>query len=277
MGRCIPTKAPPAPVPSLSPRCTSTCRVSRAEGGASPSRTRISRLQRQASEQGAAGQPLSEFREVEQVLEGWQRQEGAPKLLEQDDLEGSVIDHPALHPSGTELQRKKEVEEALKLVNAAMKAAEGQLDDIPNLPSARLKRKVTTRTYPHLPAAIHKPPTGQAVHYNMYTPAVCICFLLHCIPHARRLQEELVAEILPSAGERGVCFCLQTPEWVRALLSVVKLVALSSAAIFSHACGPAVQLASSAAVGAVLGYSGLRKGSLSKSGAATSTHLRPAC
>ena len=31
-----------------------------------------------------------------------------------------------------------------------MKAAEGQLDDIPNLPSARLKRKVAVRSFTHL-------------------------------------------------------------------------------------------------------------------------------
>ena len=71
---------------------------------------------------------------------------------------------------------------------------------------------------------------------------------------------------------------MQTPGWISALLSVIKVVALSSAAVFSHACGPAVQLASSAAVGAVLGYSGLRKGSLSKSGDALhSSHLLLAC
>ena len=61
---------------------------------------------------------------------------------------------------------------------------------------------------------------------------------------------------------------VQTPGWVSTLLSLVMLIVLSSAAIFSNACGPAVQLTSSAAVGAVLGYTGLRKGSLSKSGAA---------
>ena len=49
-------------------------------------------------------------------------------------------------------------------------------------------------------------------------------------------------------------------------MSVARLLALSYLAIASHACGPAVQLASSAAVGAFLGYSGLRKGSLSRSG-----------
>ncbi len=70
---------------------------------------------------------------------------------------------------------------------------------------------------------------------------------------------------------------MQTPAWVSALLSVLKLVVLSFAAIFSHACGPAVQLSSSAAVGAVLGISGLKKGSLSKSGAALCSHLLLAC
>lgn len=44
---------------------------------------------------------------------------------------------------------------------------------------------------------------------------------------------------------------------------------LSVLAIWSHACGPVVQLASAAAVGALLGYTGLKKGSLSKSGVCT--------
>lgn len=60
--------------------------------------------------------------------------------------------------------------------------------------------------------------------------------------------------------------CMQAPRWQRAVISVARLLALSCLAIASHACGPAVQLASSAAVGAFLGYSGLRKGSLSRSG-----------
>ena len=67
-------------------------------------------------------------------------------------------------------------------------------------------------------------------------------------------------------GAKGMV-CMQTPKWVSALQSLLKFTVLSSAAIFSHACGPAVQLISSATVGAVLGYSGLKKGSLSKSGA----------
>ena len=184
MGRCIPTKAPPSPFPGLSPRHISICRASQAEASASISRTRISRLQRQASEQGAAGQPLSELREVEQVLEGWQKEERAPELPEQDDLRGPVIDHPALLPSVTEPQRKKEVEEALKLVDAAMKAAEGQLDNIPNLPSARLKRKVSTRTLLYLTHAPPKPPIRPAVHSKMRMPTVCICCLLLCILRA---------------------------------------------------------------------------------------------
>ena len=111
----------------------------------SPSRNRISRLQRQASEQGATGQPYSEFREVEQVLEGWQKEDF--ERSEQHGIKSPVIDTSVVHPPRTELQRKKEVEEALKLVNAAMKAAEGQLDDIPNLPSARLKRRVAIRSW----------------------------------------------------------------------------------------------------------------------------------
>ena len=44
---------------------------------------------------------------------------------------------------------------------------------------------------------------------------------------------------------------------------------LSVLAIWSHACGPVVQLASAAAVGALLGYTGLKKGSLSMSGVYT--------
>lgn len=60
---------------------------------------------------------------------------------------------------------------------------------------------------------------------------------------------------------------MQAPKWLGGVLSVVRIALLSILAISSHACGPAVQLASSAAVGALLGFSGLKKGSLSKSGA----------
>lgn len=161
MGRCVPSNAPPVAPASLSYRHISTCPGLRAEGFASPSRTRISRLQRQASEQGGAGQPYSEFREVEEVLQGWQKGVSTPQPSEQNDVKYPVIDTSVVHPSRTELQRKKEVEEALKLVNAAMKAAEGQLDDIPNLPSARLKRKVAIRSWHHLALALLMP--GQAV------------------------------------------------------------------------------------------------------------------
>ena len=78
------------------------------------------------------------------MLESWQREERASESPAQDSLGGPVVEASELHPSRAELQRKKEVEEALKLVDAAMKAAEGQLDTIPNLPSARLKRKVAS-------------------------------------------------------------------------------------------------------------------------------------
>ena len=146
MRRCVPTNAPPSARASTFYRHSSTCRGLRAEDSVSPSKNRISRLKRQASEQGAVGQPYSEFSEVEQVLDGWQKERSTSDRPEQDGISSPVIDTSVVHPSRTELQRKKEVEEALNLVNAAMKAAEGQLDDIPNLPSARLKRKVATRS-----------------------------------------------------------------------------------------------------------------------------------
>ena len=154
MGRCVTAKAPPSPLPNLLQRNISTCRASRPKGSAFPDRTRTSRLKRQASEQSAAGQPYSELREVEQVLEGWQKEEQTPQSSEQQALRGTVIDTSIVHPSRTELQRQREVAEALKLVDAAMKAAEGQLGDIPNLPSARLKRKVAVNTFSHLLLAL---------------------------------------------------------------------------------------------------------------------------
>ena len=66
---------------------------------------------------------------------------------------------------------------------------------------------------------------------------------------------------------------MQRPQWVNALVSGARIILLSVLAIWSHACGPVVQLASSAAVGALLGYTGLKKGSLSKSG----IHLLRCC
>ena len=138
MKSCGPRHGPPSPPLSPLSRPRLIGRASQAECFASPSRTRVSRLQRLASEQGAPVNPAADLREVEQALETLHR-EGTESSGRQ---RGPVIDTPSLDPTRTELERQKEVERALKLVDAAMKAAEGQLDDIPNLPSARLKRKV---------------------------------------------------------------------------------------------------------------------------------------
>ena len=135
MKSCGPGHGPPSP--PLSPLSRPRL-VGRASQAAAPSRTRVSKLQRLASEQGAPVNPSAELREVEQAFENLHREETESSVRQR----GPVIVTPSLDLTRTELERQKEVERALKLVDAAMKAAEGQLDDIPNLPSARLKRKV---------------------------------------------------------------------------------------------------------------------------------------
>ena len=49
-------------------------------------------------------------------------------------------------------------------------------------------------------------------------------------------------------------------------MSAARTGALLAAAVLCHAYGPAVQLCSAVVVGAAMGYSGYRKGSLSASG-----------
>ena len=76
------------------------------------------------------------------VLESWRQEEAQTKQSSQGRASGPIIDTPPLDLSKTEQERQREVERALRLVDAAMKKAEGQLTHIPNLPSARLRRKV---------------------------------------------------------------------------------------------------------------------------------------
>jgi hypothetical protein len=76
------------------------------------------------------------------VLESWNREESRSSGSGQSSSVRSVTETPSLDPTKTELQRQKEVERALKLVDAAMRAAEGQLDHITSLPSARSTSKV---------------------------------------------------------------------------------------------------------------------------------------
>lgn len=73
------------------------------------------------------------------MLESWRREEAISRSSA--GSRDPVIDTPAQKASKTEAERQKEVERALRLVDAAMKTAEGQLDSITTLPSARLKRK----------------------------------------------------------------------------------------------------------------------------------------
>ncbi|CAK0740920.1 hypothetical protein CVIRNUC_001287 [Coccomyxa viridis] len=196
MRRCIPTEGPPSfPLRPLL-RHKHHGHTSHCEVAASPSKSYPSKVR--ASERGAAGES-AELGEVRTVLESWRQEEAQATHSSQGGESGSILDTPSLDLSKTEQERQREVERALRLVDAAMKKAEGQLTHIPNLPSARLRRK--------------------------------------------------------------------RPQWVNALVSGARIILLSVLAIWSHACGPVVQLASSAAVGALLGYTGLKKGSLSKSGA----------
>ena len=61
---------------------------------------------------------------------------------------------------------------------------------------------------------------------------------------------------------------LQLPQWLRSALAAARTSALLGAAVLCHAYGPALQIGSAIFVGAALGFSGYRKGSLSASGAA---------
>ena len=76
------------------------------------------------------------------MLESWRQEEAQAKHSSQGGARGPIIDTPSLDLSKTEQERQREVERALRLVDAAMKKAEGQLTHIPDLPSARLRRKV---------------------------------------------------------------------------------------------------------------------------------------
>ena len=58
----------------------------------------------------------------------------------------------------------------------------------------------------------------------------------------------------------------QVPPLVWAAMSAARTAALLAAAVLCHAYGPAVQIGSAVVVGAAMGYSGHRKGSLSASG-----------
>lgn len=80
------------------------------------------------------------------MLESWRQEEAQAERSPHGGAGGPIIDTPSLDPTKTELERQREVERALRLVDVAMKKAEGQLTHIPNLPSARLRRRVS----PHL-------------------------------------------------------------------------------------------------------------------------------
>ena len=78
------------------------------------------------------------------VLESWRQEEAQATHSSQGEASEPIIDTSSLDLNKTEQERQREVDRALRLVDAAMKKAEGQLTHIPNLPSARLRRKVTT-------------------------------------------------------------------------------------------------------------------------------------
>ena len=52
--------------------------------------------------------------------------------------------------SKSEEEKAKEVREALRRVKSALQSAEAKLDDIPNLPSAQIKREVPLSSFLHM-------------------------------------------------------------------------------------------------------------------------------
>ena len=144
MRGCIPTQGPPSFSSRPLLRRKHHENTSQRDTAASPSKSYPSRVR--ASQRSAAGES-AELGEVRTVLESWRQEEAQAQQSPQGGASGPIIDTPSLDLSKTEQERQREVERALRLVDAAMKKAEGQLTHIPNLPSARLRRKVSQRPW----------------------------------------------------------------------------------------------------------------------------------
>lgn len=80
--------------------------------------------------------------EIQAALSSWQEPSGQ-RLPSQDNTSQSA----GASPQGkTEAEKGREVAEALRQVEEALKSAQDKLEDIPNLPSARPRRKVCDST-----------------------------------------------------------------------------------------------------------------------------------
>ncbi len=86
---------------------------------------------------------------------------------------------------------------------------------------------------------------------------------VHAIGHAMHG----CVNVGPITTESCCAVLVQLPAWLRSALGALRTAALLGAAVLCHMHGPALQVGSAIFVGAALGFSGYRKGSLSASGA----------
>ena len=178
-------------------------------------------------------QTEAEISEIEAAVSSWQAGSEQREPLSQDTTKKATNKQSQ---DKTELEKAKEVAEALRLVEQALRKAEDKLEDIPNLPSARLRREVSGTTM------------------NLCSD---VCRQAFCL-----LQNSTLWHLHARA-----LVCQQVPEWLWSVISIARLSAVLAAAIYAHSCGPVLQIISSVGAGTALGFLGYRKGSLSASGA----------
>lgn len=200
------------------------------------------------------------------ALREWDRP-GASAVLVEEEEEGQA---GAASPTQaaeekSEQERQREVALALRQAEAAMHSAESRLEDIPNLPSARLKREVHACSGPRTTSACEPCcPCSCYVHaaHTIMGESLCWWLLMacHCLQCmiTHMWDAFLRHAVLWVAGE--------LPAWLRSALGALRTAALLGAAVLCHMHGPALQIGSAIVVGAALGSSGYRKGSLSASG-----------
>lgn len=85
-------------------------------------------------------QTEAELSEIEAAVSSWQAGSGQREPESQGTTKKATHTHSQ---DKTELEKAKEVAEALRQVEQALRKAEDKLEDIPNLPSARPRREVS--------------------------------------------------------------------------------------------------------------------------------------
>ena len=194
------------------------------------------------------------------MLRQWDRAGASAVLVEEEEGEEPGAASPAQAAAEkSEQERQREVALALRQAEAAMHSAENRLEDIPNLPSAQLKREVHACIGPETRSA------GPFMSCCQCTRSEGLSVLAGSgvSLSVHRMTASQCGLVMKACCALGV----QLPAWLRSALGALRTAVLLGAAVLCHMHGPALQVGSAIFVGAALGLSGYRKGSLSASGA----------